>query len=313
MSGNAKEIKSIGNKANKVIKKAGGAVANAGVNAVDKVKEIQENLTFEEVLNRAIKAPGVRINREKYLRKQFKGKYAEDVIETAIKKNPAYAGIPREDIDKMAKSAIRYESSKVTAISAAAGIPGGAAMAATVPADTVQYFGFLLRIMQKLAYLYGFEEFDFSEDDSFDDDTMAVILVFTGIMFGVKSANAAIKVVANTAAQKLSRTLARQALTKRAIYPIVKKVAIAIGFKMNKQIFADAVAKTVPVAGGVISGGLTYATFTPSANRLKRKLGELNLSDPEFYKLSKEEQDVLIEKDMAIDVDDEDVAIEKNR
>lgn len=311
MSDKVTTIKSISNKAGKAVKKAGETVANAGANAVDKVKDIQESLTFEEVLGKAIKTPGVRIDREKYLRKQFNGKYSEDVIEKAILNNPAYAGISREDIDKMANSAIKYESSKVTAISAAAGIPGGAAMVATVPADTVQYFGFLLRIMQKLAYLYGFEEFDFSDDDSFDDDTMDEILIFTGVMFGVKNANAAIKVVANTAAQKISKTLARKALTKGAIYPMVKKVALAIGFKMNKQIFADALAKTVPVAGGVISGGLTYATFTPSAKRLKKKMAELNLSDPEFYKLSKEEQDALIEKDLVIDIDDEDLDIKQ--
>ena len=45
---------------------------------------------------------------------------------------------------------INYELNKVTAISAAAGIPGGFTMVGTIPADITQYMGHLLRIAQKL-------------------------------------------------------------------------------------------------------------------------------------------------------------------
>lgn len=57
-------------------------------------------------------------------------------------------------------------------------------MVATVPADLVQYFGFILRILQKLAYLYGFPDFEL-KSDSIDDATLNQVLVFTGVMFGV--------------------------------------------------------------------------------------------------------------------------------
>ncbi len=42
-----------------------------------------------------------------------------------------------------------------TAISAAAGIPGGYAMIATIPADIIQYYGVALRFAQEMVYLYG--------------------------------------------------------------------------------------------------------------------------------------------------------------
>ena len=54
------------------------------------------------------------------------------------------------------EAVIRSERLKVSGISAALGTPGGAAMAATIPADIAQYYGCMLRVAQKLLYLYGF-------------------------------------------------------------------------------------------------------------------------------------------------------------
>ena len=58
----------------------------------------------------------------------------------------------------------------MTALSAIAGIPGGFALLATVPADTAQYLGHMLRVAQKLAYLYRWPDL-FEEDDEPDDAT----------------------------------------------------------------------------------------------------------------------------------------------
>jgi len=40
-------------------------------------------------------------------------------------------------------------------------------MAATIPADIVQYYGYTLRAMQKLLYLYGFSEIESDEENEF--------------------------------------------------------------------------------------------------------------------------------------------------
>ena len=84
-----------------------------------------EKLKIEEALVQATKLPMVKIDRELFLLKELKERYSKDVVEKAIEFNPAYAGIPVEEIDKIAKSYIKSETAKVTAISAAAGIPGG--------------------------------------------------------------------------------------------------------------------------------------------------------------------------------------------
>lgn len=74
----------------------------------------------------------------------------------AIAYTPAHAGISVEEIDKIADEVIKFERNCVSGISTALGAPGGWAMAATIPADIVQYYGYTLRAMQKLLYLYGF-------------------------------------------------------------------------------------------------------------------------------------------------------------
>ena len=83
-------------------------------------------------------------------------KYSEELIEKAIETTPAKAGINVKEIDIIADNVIKFERNCVTGISAALGAPGGISMVATLPADIIQYYGYMLRATQKLMYLYGF-------------------------------------------------------------------------------------------------------------------------------------------------------------
>ena len=87
----------------------------------------------------ALKVPGVKINRAEFLRKEFFKNHPEEQIELAIANTPAKAGIEREEIDKIADEVIAFERNAVSGISAALGLPGGAAMVAAIPADIAQY------------------------------------------------------------------------------------------------------------------------------------------------------------------------------
>lgn len=252
-------------------------------NVNTKIQEISSTISTEEIVKQAIKIPGVKIDRSTFLRKEFRGRFPAKVVEQAIKECPAAANISRAEIDELAKKVIQYETNKVSGISFAAGLPGGAAMIATIPADAAQYFGFILRVMQELAYLYGFPTL-IMDEDNISAEVMNELLLFLGVMFGVQEASAGVKVLANTISRTVARRLANKALTKTTVYPIVKKIARTIGFSMTKQIFANGVSKIVPVIGGITAGGLTYATFKPCANRLKDCFSELNLSDPDQYR-----------------------------
>mgnify|MGYP000982287529 CR=1 FL=1 len=117
-----------------------------------------DNNTFELALKTASSLPVVHIDRGKFLHKELIKYFPKEQVNIAVKFNPAYAGIPLSTISKIANQCINYETNKVSSISFAAGIPGGIAMAGTIPADLTQYFGHVLRILQKLIYLYGWEE-----------------------------------------------------------------------------------------------------------------------------------------------------------
>ncbi|MFD8892250.1 hypothetical protein [Streptomyces sp. NPDC059566] len=237
-------------------------------------------LRFSTVLAVAARLPGVRINREAYLRQALTRHCSEDAIRKAIEETPAAAGIPLEVLDKAANDSINYETAKASALSAAAGIPGLLFLPATVPADVAQYFGHMLRIAQKLAYLYSWPDL-FSEDpDDLDDATKGVLTLFIGVMFGTQSANAAVGKVAGMMSKQAAKKLPQKAFTQGLIYPIVKKVAGYLGVQMTKKTFANTVSKAIPVVGAVVSGGLTLATYLPMAKRLKKHLSSLELTQP---------------------------------
>jgi len=235
---------------------------------------------FTQVLDAAAKLPGVRINRAAYLRTALKRHCTEEQITRAIADSPAAAGIPLKVIAEIANTSIAYETSKVTGISTLAGIPGGLAMIGTVPADLAQYMGHMLRIAQKLAYIYSWPDLFADADDDIDEATESMLILFVGVMFGVQIAQGGVAKVANMLAANVAKKLPQKALTKGIIYPIVKKVAGHLGKNMTKQLFANGVAKAIPIVGAVLSGGLTLGTFLPMSKRLQKHLASLELTKP---------------------------------
>ncbi len=246
-----------------------------------------------DIIILSLKIPGVRINRAQFLRKELFKNHPQEVIEKAIAETPAKAGIPREEIDKIADEVINFERNCVSGISAALGMPGGVAMAATIPADIVQYYGYTMRAAQKLLYLYGFPEIEFDDNDlNLDTETINVLTLCLGVMYGAAGANNAVKAMAKALAAGVEKQLQRMALTKGTFYPFVKNVAKWFGVKMTKQIFAGFFRKSIPVVGGVIGGGITFVSFKPCCNRLKSVLMDTLLSNPDH--VSDSEEDAIV-------------------
>ncbi|MFL0389969.1 hypothetical protein [Curtobacterium sp. 179-B 9B NHS] len=237
------------------------------------------NSTFSQILNAAARLPGVRIERETYLRKALRKHCTPAQIRMAIDESPAAAGIPIAIILEAANTSISYETSKVTGVSALAGLPGGIAMIGTVPADMAQYVGHMLRIAQKLAYIYSWPDL-FDEREEVDEATESILTLFVGVMLGVQIAQGGVTKAAAMMAAQVVKKLPQQALTKGIIYPVVKKVAGILGVQMTKKLFASGVAKAIPLIGAVLSGGLTLSTFLPMAKKLQKHLAGLELAKP---------------------------------
>lgn len=257
-----------------------------------------ETIKFETMLVEATKLPMVKINRESFLRKELQDRYTKEIVEKAIQYNPAYAGICIEDINKIAKSCITAETMKVTTISAAAGLPGGLAIIGTIPADLAQYFGHILRILQKLIYLYGWSNLGLDSKE-LNDETMNLLTLFIGVMFGVNGVVGTINKLTVQVAKQIAKKLPQKALTKGMIYPVVKKIATLLGVKMTKQIFARGVAKVIPILGAVISGGVTFISFKPMSEKLREYLETTELASVEYYKKMSLES-IIVEETMDI-------------
>ena len=228
-----------------------------------------------DFLKKVVRFPGVRINRDEFLRQELtKLRASEEVIERALATSPALAGVPLLALDTLADETITYETNKSAALSFAAGLPGGFAMLGTIPADLMQYYAHALRIMQKLAYLYGWR--DLLADVDEDDEMIGVLAVFFGVMLGVGGAAQSLTAFARIAA----KTAYQKHVTKRALmsitwYPVVKYSLRVIGINITKSSFTKGASKIVPVIGGFVSSGLTFMALQTQSARLKGHLREL--------------------------------------
>lgn len=230
------------------------------------------------IMQRAASLKVVKIDRGDFLRSEIKKRFPEIDADFAVETTPAEAGIAPEDLDRMAIDTIDLETKKCAGLSFLAGIPGGLAMVGTVPADLAQYFAHVMRIEQKLAYIYGWQTF-LNEEDEVDDETVMKLVVLMGVMMQVGGAASAVTTfAANTARAGIEKAIQKQALTKTFWYNPMKKVLRYLGVNLTKQTFAKTASKVVPVIGGAISGGMTYMAYKPGAERLRRYLRSLPTS-----------------------------------
>lgn len=238
-------------------------------------------IDVEDLIIKSLKIPGIKIDRDGFLRTEFKEKCSEEVVNAAVLTNPIEAGVPLKTIDKTAEDVIQKERIVVSGIATALSIPGSFAMLATIPADVAQYYGCMLRTAQKLMYLYGFPQIDVGSDEGvFDSETINMLTLCLGVMYGVAGADKAIKAIAGALSKGVPKQLVKRALTKGTVYPIVKSTSKWFGVKMTKEVFANFFKKSIPVAGVVLSGGITYLTFKPCCEKLKKQLRDTKLVNP---------------------------------
>lgn len=227
--------------------------------------DAKKQLALENVITTAIQIPGVKVNRNKFLTELFA---TEDVaIQEVLDCGPISAGISQKRIAAIAHKHILKRTSQSSAASFVAGIPGGLAMAATIPADVMQFFGMALRLAQELSYLYGAQ--DLWQGGQVDDERVQnQLLLYCGVMFGVSGAVSGVRVLSAQIAKTTLKKLPQKALTKTFWYPMIKQIGKAVGIKVTKSTVAKGVSKVVPIIGGVISGSLNFASMIPMAHRL---------------------------------------------
>lgn len=231
----------------------------------DKDKKLdKEKLSAKttELIAKASGLPMVRVDREGFLRKTFKGDPNIDVI---LEKGPQ-AVYTVDSLNKKAKSIINGSTGKTAVASFLSGLPSNPGVAlAAAGVDITQYFGFSINLAQKISYLFGAEDFK----DLSSEEAQARIMLLLGTMFGIETAKNCLVRTTVVAGETVGKHVAAKTLTKTTTwYPIVKKIAWEIGLKVNKQTVKDVIAKGFSVLGAVASAGITFVSFRPLGNNL---------------------------------------------
>ncbi|PYK62930.1 MAG: hypothetical protein DME50_18445 [Verrucomicrobia bacterium] len=202
---------------------------------------------WNSVLRTALLLPGVKVDRKAFLRRALSKHVTEKVLQSAIDTSPAKAGVNKNTIRRIAAENITWHRAGVSTLSFASGLPGGWWIAGTVPADLTQFFWHVLVILQKLAYLYGWPEL--FQDSELDDETLLILTVFVGAMLGAESAAKVLGDIAERAAAQVFKRL-------------------RIGIKLTEDSFARYLSRIVPILGGIISGTVSWISFSLMTRRL---------------------------------------------
>lgn len=245
------------------------------------------------VLNESLKLPFIKVDRSDFLTKTFSNKI--DDMPKLFKEGPQ-AFFSKEELDRIASNVINSNVLQSSSISFASGLPGGVAIAATIPADMAQFYGYSLKLAQEISYVYGYQNI-WTNQDELTEDAKNTLILYLGIMFGVSSAGSTIRILSNKLALQALKQLPNKTLTKHLYFTILKKVLAIFGTKLTKATFAKGVSKVIPVVGGVLSGSMNYLALKPMANKLKDELGKsVNYTQQEFEQDIKilNEEDVLV-------------------
>ncbi|CAD0144420.1 Bacteriochlorophyll 4-vinyl reductase [Streptococcus thermophilus] len=261
------------------------------------MEQNNENLALK-VVNESLKLPFIKIDRSEFLIKKF-GEQVDD-IQKLIDEGPQVF-FSKEELDESAIKVINANVLQSSSLSFATGVPGGFAMAATIPADIAQFYGYSLKLAQEISYIYGYNNM-WSDQGELTEDAKNTLILYLGVMLGVTSAGAAVRILSNKMALQALKKIPQKALTKTIYYPIIKKVMAIFGTKLTKATFAKGVSKFIPLVGGAVSGTMNYISLKPMANRLKDELGKnINYTTKDF------EQDIKILNDEDVIITNSDV------
>ncbi|KJQ76354.1 hypothetical protein TZ94_00852 [Streptococcus infantis] len=234
-----------------------------------------------KVLQQVVKLPVVKVNREKFLVEKFSKELDKKDIAKLLEQGPPSL-LPQETLDRVARSCIKDNVLRASGTSVLAGLPGGILMALTIPTDVAQFYAFSLKLAQELGYIYGYDNLWASRNE-LSEEAKNTLLLYLGVMFGVNGAGALLRSGGVTVAKHVMKTVPQKALAKTLWYPILEKVLKIFGVTLTRRGLAKGMGKAIPILGGFISGGLTFATMKPMGERLQKELSKLvNYSEVQY-------------------------------
>ena len=215
------------------------------------------------ILDAVLNIPGAKIDREVFLQKTYEKYCDQETVDKILQVGAFEAGIELELMNKMAEDSIKQHTKKATIFSAIAGFPGGLAMAATIPADVIQFYYHVVVQAQELAYI-----FELKPIDNTDDNFKEVLTVFIGVMVGIGDAEDTLKEVIESQFNKKLTKITIEKVFDKTVF----RIAALIGLHLTKKSVGRTIFRWVPFFGSIVSGGMTYFSYVPMCNKLRKKL-----------------------------------------
>ena len=270
------------------VQKTLSSAGNSVLGAIDQNGNGQ--IDIEDIVILVLRTPGMKINRAEFLETQLKAKYMQELVDQAVASSPVKAGIPLDELDTLATDCIAAEADKAHRISTDRSMPESVAIVTT--------YGFMLRTIQELLYLYGFPDLGLSrESETIDAGVQNILILCIGVIYGIEGADDAIRAVAKAMGTGVDKSLLQKALTKGAIQPFVINVGKWFATKMAKEVGAGLL-KKIPFAGGlladtILGSGSTKFSYVTSFSKLKDVLRDTYFTRGDIP--GKQEEDVLVE------------------
>ena len=280
-------VKAVGNGFNATNKAVGDVAGSAGkefdkvVNGAKGKFDAKPEEVAMQVLEQVSKLPVVKVDRNQFLMDKFGKGLSQEEVGKLLADGPVNI-VSKDKLDKAAKACIMDNVLLSSGASVLAGLPGGIAMAVTIPADVAQYYAMALKLAQELGYIYGFQ-YLWSEKDKLTEEAQNTLLLYLGVMLGVSGTGALLRAGDMAIGKQALKSIPQKALTKTLYYPILKKVLKVFGISLTKGTFAKGVSKVLPVVSGVISGGITFATMKPMGENLQKELSKMIDYNEEQY------------------------------
>lgn len=222
-------------------------------------------------ITKASTLPLIRVNRNDFLRKQFKG--AQNIEEIIV--NGPQSVYSVQELREKAIKLIDERTKETSIVSFVSGFPSNPlVMLATGGADVLQYFGYTLKLAQEISYLFGEEELFNGNFEELSEETKFRIISYVGTMMGVSGAAYLVAKLSKKVGSKVVTKVATKSVAKSTINPIAKQVGTSIGINLTKKKFEKVATKGVPILGGLLSGAITYVGFRPMGRRLADVLSE---------------------------------------
>ena len=233
--------------------------------------DLKGKVTLDNIIAQAMKITGVKVNRAEFLRAQFA---SQGILVTQIVgEGPVACDYSEIELDEVASALILRRTSESSAMSFAAGLPGGLALAATIPADTLQFFAMSLRMAQELAYLYGAKDFWTCEGE--EGKMVRFLLICSlGAMYGIEGAAAGTRLLSSYLAMRATGGIPTRATTVAFWGPVTKRISNELAVRLSTDTASKGIAKIIPVVGGFFSGGMTFFAMRPMGRKLSKALSE---------------------------------------